>query len=209
MPQCLHTGEASWLVLPSGGQSVYATILPVVQVDMDRLQMFSQIIKEHKDMLLSYPGCCSSVVGKRSIIEAICGSFVPSEVSVLPPKKAKNKGSGKRIKGFKEIAIEETGVVRSSVVVCCVRFGVVSVDGPVGVLNSSLITFCCGLLAVDFVAVLWTRLITLSTSSGVIPKLKLGPSAILVLYCSLLAIALSISSKAAMNSGLFQNSSFS
>nr|GMD09464.1 probable linoleate 9S-lipoxygenase 5 [Ipomoea batatas] len=504
---------------------------------MDRLQMFSQIIKEHKDMLLSDPCCCSSVVGKRSIIEAICGYSVPSEVSVLPPKKAKNKGSGKRIKGFKEIVIEETiaisplrlsslqfhssncffsiieytfcimdnisdtnnridaielndditgdvnalidvelsspidvesipvgtirgatednsligvhasssnamdasssipgvavedssspngvrlliqdypyavdgleiwssiktwvqdyckiyyksddvvqkdtelqawwkelreqghgdlkdkpclleigrcivfsracggcfiwllniqgvgvnkfhlgdegrpsnstsfgcsagfvvtmnafciadtaarkpsslkigsssnnvevsagwevdatfsisdillkvflimsfpmfllptsaiafpnltiaaanifisvdifstsviaalspttGVVRSLVVVCCVRFGVVSVEGPVGVLNSSLITFCCGLLVVDFVAVLWTRLITLSTSSGVIPKLKLGPSAILVLYCSLLAIALSISSKAAINSGLFQNSSFS
>nr|GMC80208.1 protein FAR1-RELATED SEQUENCE 5-like [Ipomoea batatas] len=70
--------------------------------------MFSQIIKEHKDMLLSDLGCCSSVVGKRSIIEAVCGSSVPSEVSVLPPKKAKNKGSGKRIKGFKEIAIEES-----------------------------------------------------------------------------------------------------
>nr|GLL21257.1 protein FAR1-RELATED SEQUENCE 5-like [Ipomoea trifida] len=163
--------------------------------------MFSQIIKEHKDMLLSDPGCCSSVADKRSIIEAVCGSSVPSEVSVLPPKKAKNKGSGKRIKGFKEIAIEETGVVSSSVVVCCVRFGVVSVEGPVGVVNSSLITFCFGLFAADFFAVRWTRLITLSTSSGVIPKLKLGPSAILALYCSLLAIALSISSKAAMNSG--------
>nr|GMD42263.1 hypothetical protein Iba_chr10bCG7690 [Ipomoea batatas] len=114
-----------------------------------------------------------------------------------------------RIKGFKEITIEETGVVSSSVVVCCVRFGVVSVEGPVGVVNSSLITFCFGLFAADFFAVRWTRLITLSTSSGVIPKLKLGPSAILALYCSLLAIALSISSKAAMNSGLFQNSSFS
>nr|GLL41968.1 protein FAR1-RELATED SEQUENCE 5-like [Ipomoea trifida] len=66
------------------------------------------IIKEYKDMLLSDPSCCSSVVGKRSIIEAVCGSSVPSEVSVLPPKKAKNKGSGKRIKGFKEIAIEES-----------------------------------------------------------------------------------------------------
>nr|GMD40582.1 hypothetical protein Iba_chr10aCG10750 [Ipomoea batatas] len=106
-----------------------------------------------------------------------------------------------RIKGFKEITIEETGVVSSSVVVCCVRFGVVSVEGPVGVVNSSLITFCFGLFAADFFAVRWTRLITLSTSSGVIPKLKLGPSAILALYCSLLAIALSISSKAAMNSG--------
>nr|GMC51266.1 protein FAR1-RELATED SEQUENCE 5-like [Ipomoea batatas] len=107
---------------------------------MDRLQMFSQIIKEHKDMLLSDPGCCSSVVGKRSIIEAVCGSSVPSEVSVLPPKKAKNKGSGKRIKGFKEIAIEETGVVSSSVVVCCVRFGVVSVEGPVGVSSSNVVS---------------------------------------------------------------------
>nr|GMD63635.1 protein FAR1-RELATED SEQUENCE 5-like [Ipomoea batatas] len=75
---------------------------------MDRLQMFSQIIKEHKDMFLSDPGCCSSIVGKRSIIETICGSSVPSEVSVLPPKKAKNKGSRKHIKGFKEIAVEES-----------------------------------------------------------------------------------------------------
>ncbi|XP_031131813.1 protein FAR1-RELATED SEQUENCE 5-like [Ipomoea triloba] len=82
--------------------------ISIVQSDMDRLQMFSQIIKEHKDMFLSDPSCCSSVVGKRSIIEEICGSSVPSEVYVLLPKKAKNKGSGKRIKGFKEIAIEES-----------------------------------------------------------------------------------------------------
>ncbi|XP_031124222.1 uncharacterized protein LOC116026935 [Ipomoea triloba] len=34
-PQCLHTGEASWLVLPSGGQSVYARILPVDQGNND------------------------------------------------------------------------------------------------------------------------------------------------------------------------------
>nr|GMD31033.1 protein FAR1-RELATED SEQUENCE 5-like [Ipomoea batatas] len=74
---------------------------------MDRLQMFSQIIKEHKDMFLSDPCGCSSAVGKRSIIEAICGSCVPSEISILPPKKTKNKGSGRRIKGPRRLLLKK------------------------------------------------------------------------------------------------------
>ncbi|XP_019172000.1 PREDICTED: protein FAR1-RELATED SEQUENCE 5-like [Ipomoea nil] len=79
----------------------------MVQSDIDRLKVFSQIIKDHKDMLLADKGGCSSTVDKRSVIESICGSSVPSEVSILPPNKAKNKGSGRRIKGCKEIAIEQ------------------------------------------------------------------------------------------------------
>ncbi|XP_019154350.1 PREDICTED: protein FAR1-RELATED SEQUENCE 5-like [Ipomoea nil] len=82
--------------------------ISMVQSDMDCLQVFSQIIKDHKDMLLAYKGGCSSAVDKRSIIESICGSSVPSEVSILPPNKAKNNGSGWRIKGCKEIAIEQS-----------------------------------------------------------------------------------------------------
>ncbi|XP_019183750.1 PREDICTED: putative protein FAR1-RELATED SEQUENCE 10 [Ipomoea nil] len=80
----------------------------MVQSDMDRLQVFSQIIKEHKDMFLADKGGCSSAVDKRSIIELVCGSSVPSGVSILLPNKAKNKGSGRRIKGCKEIAIEQS-----------------------------------------------------------------------------------------------------
>ncbi|XP_019190767.1 PREDICTED: protein FAR1-RELATED SEQUENCE 5-like [Ipomoea nil] len=76
--------------------------------DIDRLKGFSQIIKDHKDMLLADKDGCSSTVDKRSVIESICGSSVPSEVSILPPNKAKNKGSGRRIKGCKEIAIEQS-----------------------------------------------------------------------------------------------------
>ncbi|XP_019158687.1 PREDICTED: protein FAR1-RELATED SEQUENCE 3-like [Ipomoea nil] len=80
----------------------------VVQSDIDRLKVFSQIIKDHKDMLLADKGGCSSAVDKRLVIESICGSSVPSEVSILPPNKAKNKGSGRRIKRCKEIAIEQS-----------------------------------------------------------------------------------------------------
>ncbi|XP_019157461.1 PREDICTED: protein FAR1-RELATED SEQUENCE 5-like [Ipomoea nil] len=80
----------------------------MVQSDIDHLKVFSQIIKDHKDMLLDDKGGCSSTVDKRSVIESICGSSVPSKVSILPPNKAKNKGSGRRIKGCKEIAIEQS-----------------------------------------------------------------------------------------------------
>jgi hypothetical protein len=39
--------------------------------------------------------------------DLILGSNIPDEVEILPPKFAKTKGSGKRIKGGKEKAIEQ------------------------------------------------------------------------------------------------------
>ncbi|XP_074298524.1 uncharacterized protein LOC141629418 [Silene latifolia] len=44
---------------------------------------------------------------KKAEIEMLIGSKIPSEVSVLPPKKCKNKGSGRRITSNKEKAVQE------------------------------------------------------------------------------------------------------
>ncbi|XP_074263799.1 uncharacterized protein LOC141586474 [Silene latifolia] len=44
---------------------------------------------------------------KKAEIEMLLGSKIPTEVTVLPPEKCKNKGSGKRITSNKEKAVLE------------------------------------------------------------------------------------------------------
>ncbi|XP_074305998.1 protein FAR-RED IMPAIRED RESPONSE 1-like [Silene latifolia] len=44
---------------------------------------------------------------KKAEIEMLIGSKIPSEASVLPPEKCKNKGSGRRITSNKEKAVQE------------------------------------------------------------------------------------------------------
>ncbi|XP_019171218.1 PREDICTED: protein FAR1-RELATED SEQUENCE 5-like [Ipomoea nil] len=44
---------------------------------------------------------------RKTVIESFCGSTEISEINILPLKHAKNKGSGKRIKSSKELAMEK------------------------------------------------------------------------------------------------------
>ncbi|XP_074315334.1 protein FAR1-RELATED SEQUENCE 5-like [Silene latifolia] len=44
---------------------------------------------------------------KKAEIEMLIGSKIPTEASVLPPEKCKNKGSGRRITSSKEKAVQE------------------------------------------------------------------------------------------------------
>ena len=45
--------------------------------------------------------------GKVSQLEYFIGSTAPEKIEILPPKQSSTKGSGKRIKGGKEQAIEQ------------------------------------------------------------------------------------------------------
>ncbi|XP_074306026.1 uncharacterized protein LOC141641254 [Silene latifolia] len=44
---------------------------------------------------------------KKTEIEMLIGSKIPTEATVLPPEKCKNKGSGRRITSSKEKAVQE------------------------------------------------------------------------------------------------------
>jgi len=46
---------------------------------------------------------------KMSELESFIGSTAPEQIDILPPKQCNTKGSGKRIKGGKEKAMEQQG----------------------------------------------------------------------------------------------------
>ncbi|RAL42413.1 hypothetical protein DM860_017593 [Cuscuta australis] len=80
----------------------------LVEHNPDLLLAFSDIIKQHKEVLIDklQDGKLSS--DTSSVFENFCGTSAPSEVRVLPPAQVCTKGSSKRIKGGKEVSIEET-----------------------------------------------------------------------------------------------------
>ncbi|XP_019172830.1 PREDICTED: protein FAR1-RELATED SEQUENCE 5-like [Ipomoea nil] len=75
--------------------------------NMEQLTAFSQVINEQKQLLLSGKEKLSPQHSRRTVIESYCGSTEISEINILPPKQARNKGSGKRIKSSKELAMEK------------------------------------------------------------------------------------------------------
>ncbi|XP_019166905.1 PREDICTED: protein FAR1-RELATED SEQUENCE 5-like [Ipomoea nil] len=75
--------------------------------NIEQLAAFSQVINEQKQLLLSGKEKLSPQHSRRTVIESYCGSTEISEINILPPKHAKNKGSGKRIKSSKELAMEK------------------------------------------------------------------------------------------------------
>ncbi|CAH9092586.1 unnamed protein product [Cuscuta europaea] len=75
-------------------------------------EQFAQVIKEQKSIMLSSQQGNAHLTTKTSVIEQFCGSAAPSEVTVLPPQQARNKGCGKRFKGGKEVAIQSKKKLR-------------------------------------------------------------------------------------------------
>ncbi|XP_019157980.1 PREDICTED: protein FAR1-RELATED SEQUENCE 1-like [Ipomoea nil] len=62
---------------------------------------------EMKQLLMSRKEKLSPQHSRKTVIESFCGSIAISEINILPPKHAKNKGNGKRIKSSKELAMEK------------------------------------------------------------------------------------------------------
>ncbi|XP_019179720.1 PREDICTED: protein FAR1-RELATED SEQUENCE 1-like [Ipomoea nil] len=75
--------------------------------NMEQLTAFSQVINEQKLLLLSGKEKLSPQHSRRTVIESYCGSTEISEINILLPKQARNKGNGKRIKSSKELAMEK------------------------------------------------------------------------------------------------------
>ncbi|XP_019178983.1 PREDICTED: protein FAR1-RELATED SEQUENCE 5-like [Ipomoea nil] len=75
--------------------------------NMEQLAAFLQVINEQKQLLMSGKQKLSPQHSRKTVIESFCGSTEISEINILPPKYAKNKGSGKHIKSIKELAMEK------------------------------------------------------------------------------------------------------
>ncbi|RAL42576.1 hypothetical protein DM860_018240 [Cuscuta australis] len=82
--------------------------IALVEHTPDLLLAVSNTINQHKEALIDklQDGKLSS--DTSSVFENFCGTSAPSEVRVLPPAQVSTKGSGKRIKGGKEVSIEES-----------------------------------------------------------------------------------------------------
>jgi len=75
--------------------------------DPEKLTIISKgihsVMKEMKEL----NGSASET--KMSELESFIGSSAPEQIDILPPKQCNTKGSGKRIKGGKEKAMEQQG----------------------------------------------------------------------------------------------------
>ncbi|XP_031111910.1 protein FAR1-RELATED SEQUENCE 5-like [Ipomoea triloba] len=73
----------------------------------DHVSELSRILKELKLSFMDVDSTLGSSVGKPGVIHSFGGVLASSEIIVHPPTIAKNKGSGKRFKTAKELALEK------------------------------------------------------------------------------------------------------
>ncbi|XP_019163047.1 PREDICTED: protein FAR1-RELATED SEQUENCE 5-like [Ipomoea nil] len=74
----------------------------------ERVERLTQVIHQLKDSFEGETNCPVNHKKNNPMIQAYCGSVPSLAVTVKPPIVAKNKGSGKRIKGKREKAIEQS-----------------------------------------------------------------------------------------------------
>ncbi|VFQ86114.1 unnamed protein product [Cuscuta campestris] len=80
----------------------------LIENNSDLLSAFSKVISEQKELIESAIASHDVDTGVPNIFENYYGVPAPSEIKLLPPQPAHNKGSGKRIKSAKEIQIEQS-----------------------------------------------------------------------------------------------------
>nr|GLL33534.1 protein FAR1-RELATED SEQUENCE 5-like [Ipomoea trifida] len=73
----------------------------------DRVSELSRILRELKLSFVDADSTLGSSVGKSGVLRSFGGVLASSEIVVQPPTVAKNKGSGKRYKTSKELAMEK------------------------------------------------------------------------------------------------------
>ncbi|XP_074291530.1 protein FAR1-RELATED SEQUENCE 5-like [Silene latifolia] len=87
------------------GKSVLADFSLVEDNEEHSDALFQLLRNFNENLIISVKSGKSK--DKKADIEMLLGSKIPTEVTVLPPKKCKNKGSGKRITSNKEKAVLE------------------------------------------------------------------------------------------------------
>ncbi|KAK6139135.1 hypothetical protein DH2020_027122 [Rehmannia glutinosa] len=72
--------------------------ITIAKGSKEQMDALAQLIEDHKEKLLSHDANNSSIISKQTIIHNFGGITAHSEITVLPPQQAKNKGSRNRVK---------------------------------------------------------------------------------------------------------------
>nr|GMC74335.1 protein FAR1-RELATED SEQUENCE 5-like [Ipomoea batatas] len=78
----------------------------LVSEDNKQIEALTRLLREHKQALMLDRGPTEQSRKNIEIVEELCGTVTQVDVCIRPHIVAKNKGSGKRIKGKREITIE-------------------------------------------------------------------------------------------------------
>ncbi|XP_019196123.1 PREDICTED: protein FAR1-RELATED SEQUENCE 3-like [Ipomoea nil] len=82
--------------------------LGLAQGDHQKLHHLGEVLASLETQLCENSNEQAAVArGKRAIMESYCGAPAPESVSVHPPPVVSNKGSGKRLRSAREIAMKE------------------------------------------------------------------------------------------------------
>nr|GMD37674.1 protein FAR1-RELATED SEQUENCE 5-like [Ipomoea batatas] len=73
---------------------------------VEKLQQIAHALEGVETSMFGDKDSGEANLGKRATMETYCGIPAPETIVVHPPQVSKNKGSGKRIKSMKEIAIK-------------------------------------------------------------------------------------------------------
>ncbi|XP_019193982.1 PREDICTED: uncharacterized protein LOC109187981 [Ipomoea nil] len=89
---------------------LWAEINTCVGMVGNSLEWQTRMVSVLKDLTTEFASdglTVNPVKGNRAAIQALCGVEPPERITILAPTQAKNKGTGKRIKSNREMAIEK------------------------------------------------------------------------------------------------------
>ncbi|XP_019179213.1 PREDICTED: protein FAR1-RELATED SEQUENCE 5-like [Ipomoea nil] len=94
------------------------TCVGLVGNSLERQTRMVSILKDLNAEFSSDGLSTNPVKGNRVAIQALCGVEPPESITIKPPAQAKNKGTGKRIKSHREIAIEKNAKIGRKCGIC-------------------------------------------------------------------------------------------
>nr|GMD57184.1 protein FAR1-RELATED SEQUENCE 5-like [Ipomoea batatas] len=79
----------------------------LAQTDIVRVKQLTQAVRQQKEAFIKEGDTTTTGNYRNPVIQSFCGPVSPTAILVKPPNVARNKGSGKRLKGMREKAIME------------------------------------------------------------------------------------------------------
>ncbi|XP_019157186.1 PREDICTED: protein FAR1-RELATED SEQUENCE 5-like [Ipomoea nil] len=95
----------------SGAIQLWAEINACVGLVGNSTEREARMVEVLKGLIMEFAndgGTMDPITGNRAAIQALCGVQPPQIITIKAPAQAKNKGTGKRIKSSRELAIEKS-----------------------------------------------------------------------------------------------------
>ncbi|XP_019196051.1 PREDICTED: protein FAR1-RELATED SEQUENCE 5-like [Ipomoea nil] len=90
----------------------------LVGTNTDRQSRMLQVLEDLKEEFMSAGSNVAPTKGNNAAIVALCGVAPPASITILPPVQAKNKGTDRRIKSQRELAVLSSGKIGHKCGVC-------------------------------------------------------------------------------------------